>query len=890
MRALTDLSLGMGRLDGIEPLQEDEALSFDRSLIDEYFPFPEFRDGQRDCIEFILDALEDGKKYVIVEAPTGSGKSAIAIAVARFFNSVYYLTIQKFLQSQIINDFGSNGRVVDLKGRATYPCTFYDRFNVKSIPPAELLQIKQDGVDCNNGFCRKKKQKYKIPQCFPANAPDRFGELSSLPDAMKYSACPYYEQLYRALAAQICLMNFSSFLYQSHMSKRLAPRDLMVVDEAHQMEPQLLGFIGITLNDRRLRNYGVRIDEYQTPEEYWIVFRETDIVKKILQLVQDAKMAEDIKAQDEYLSLAKKINSFMHCMEREEEWVSEFEKGKEYNTVRLKPVFAHSKSHPYILNYGRRCLLMSATILDVDVFCGSLGIARSETAAVRMKNRFPVSNRPIHLRSAGSLTGGKKKMGEWGPRLLEKVDEVVAEHPNDRGIIHTHNFAIADLIMRGSKHRSRFLYQVRFPSKERMLEVHGQTPGSVIVAPAMHEGLDLIDDLCYDQETEILTEFGWVLFPDLVHGTRVAAYHPDGGRISFEEPLAISQNRCARWAEFDTMTNNLMVTQPHRMLWRNSQTGDLTQTSAAEAPTGKNWQFITAGHLDGNEFDISDDQLRLAVAFQADGSWLGTTEKAARFSFRRPRKIERFRVLVNKLGYNVVEQTTTRGDIKFLVPKKYLSQLRVFGEWDDSKLWKMEGLLRLSLRQRRVLIDELKHWDGSFTDKGTTYDKMVYHSSIKENIDTIQALAAVSGYRTDYNGHCLTYRDKLFSIFVNGEHNYILKEYDVALPCFCVTVSTGWILIRRRGKVTVSGNSRFQIICKIPWANFYEDKQLARRVELDTRYYVWLTALKLVQSYGRSIRSEEDHAMTYILDGGFDSFVRRAGGMVPSWFRDAVQI
>jgi Rad3-related DNA helicase len=556
---------------------EGEDLKFDRALIDEYFPFDEFRDGQRGCLEFILDAFEDGKKCVIVEAPTGSGKSAIGLAVSRFFDSVYYLTIQKILQSQIINDFGDFGDIVDLKGRATYPCTFYDRHDVKSVSAADLAKIHRDGVDCNHGFCRKKEQRYKSPRCFPAS--NGSGDLSSLPDGMQYSACLYYEQVFSAVNSHTCLMNFSSFLYQTHMSKRFGPRGLMIIDEAHQMEPQLLNFISISLNDKRLQHYGIELEEYQTPEEYWIYFVESDIISKILTLIDDVKDAEDIRAQDEYSSLAKKLGTFMHCMEREEEWVAEFERGKDFNTVQLKPVFVDSKSDSYILDFGRRCLMMSATILDVGIFCSSLGIARSDTAAFRMKNRFPVNNRPIYIRSAGSLAGGKKKMPEWGPRLLKKVDEVISEHPDDRGIIHTHNFAIADLLMSKSDHRDRFLFQNMFSSKEDMLKVHADTQKSVIVAPAMHEGIDLVDDL-----------------------------------------------------------------------------------------------------------------------------------------------------------------------------------------------------------------------------------------------------------------------------------------------------------------------SRFQIICKIPWANFYTDKQLARRVELDTNYYVWLTALKLVQSYGRSIRSETDFADTYVIDGGFDSFMSRAGNMIPSWFRDAVQM
>ncbi|MCK9558275.1 MAG: hypothetical protein M0R50_09585, partial [Candidatus Cloacimonetes bacterium] len=83
--------------------------------------------------------------------------------------------------------------------------------------------------------------------------------------------------------------------------------------------------------------------------------------------------------------------------------------------------------------------------------------------------------------------------------------------------------------------------------------------------------------------------------------------------------------------------------------------------------------------------------------------------------------------------------------------------------------------------------------------------------------------------------------------------------------------------------------SRVQIICKVPWPNFIENKQLARRLEIDRRYYLWLTALKLIQSAGRSIRSENDWAHTYVLDEVFNSFMSDAGSMIPTWFKDAVK-
>ncbi len=82
--------------------------------------------------------------------------------------------------------------------------------------------------------------------------------------------------------------------------------------------------------------------------------------------------------------------------------------------------------------------------------------------------------------------------------------------------------------------------------------------------------------------------------------------------------------------------------------------------------------------------------------------------------------------------------------------------------------------------------------------------------------------------------------------------------------------------------------SRLQIIAKVPYPNFHNNKQLARRMELDRRFYNWLVALKIVQSYGRSIRSESDWADTYIIDGSFDRFYKENRKLMPVWFQEAI--
>ena len=64
------------------------------------FPFKTYRKGQLEALAAARAAFEAGKRFVVIEAPTGSGKSAIAVTMARESGSAYILTAQTLLHDQ----------------------------------------------------------------------------------------------------------------------------------------------------------------------------------------------------------------------------------------------------------------------------------------------------------------------------------------------------------------------------------------------------------------------------------------------------------------------------------------------------------------------------------------------------------------------------------------------------------------------------------------------------------------------------------------------------------------------------------------------------------------------------------------------------------------------
>lgn len=83
--------------------------------------------------------------------------------------------------------------------------------------------------------------------------------------------------------------------------------------------------------------------------------------------------------------------------------------------------------------------------------------------------------------------------------------------------------------------------------------------------------------------------------------------------------------------------------------------------------------------------------------------------------------------------------------------------------------------------------------------------------------------------------------------------------------------------------------SRFQIIMKIPYPNLTSLKVKKRKLD-NNDWYSWFTIANLIQSYGRSIRSNTDQAETYILDESLSNILKYNGKFLPEYFTDAIKL
>lgn len=84
---------------------------------------------------------------------------------------------------------------------------------------------------------------------------------------------------------------------------------------------------------------------------------------------------------------------------------------------------------------------------------------------------------------------------------------------------------------------------------------------------------------------------------------------------------------------------------------------------------------------------------------------------------------------------------------------------------------------------------------------------------------------------------------------------------------------------------------RVQIIVKVPFPNL-GDKQVSARMHSQggQQWYAIQTVRTIMQMCGRGVRSDTDHAITYILDSQFRSNIwTKSQGLFPRWWRDGVR-
>ena len=289
------------------------------------FPFASQRHNQTTVLNQICAAFNSDYKYIILEAPTGFGKSPVAIAVAMTLGSSYICTSTKDLQTQYARDFP---HLKVAKGKSNFPCLVKEDFIKNGIYQCGIC-VSDNANECyhttveygpcmtNESFkdigCKYRSflKDYKVSNKGTKNEQVFIDEnsrnyyqkeysdwlhLKNLKEKGSWKPCEYFDQLNAALTSSHSIFNYSIFLGLLPNRKSLPERELLVLDEGHLLETETVKFRGLTISKKRWKRYihDLKIIDYGYDDiGNWIDFL-IQLETNMLALTGNSSMAESL--------------------------------------------------------------------------------------------------------------------------------------------------------------------------------------------------------------------------------------------------------------------------------------------------------------------------------------------------------------------------------------------------------------------------------------------------------------------------------------------------------------------------------------------------------------------------------------------------------------------
>ena len=436
-----------------------------------HFPYEQVRPAQDKAIQFALESfINKDKRFVIIEAGTGVGKSAIGLTIANYLGGgAYFLTTQKVLQAQYMRDFKSEG-LRSLTSSANFRCQYYKTKDCSSALRELKVSKDQRFKACCGGGCVYKKAK---------------GDF---------------------INADLGTTNFPYFMAETNYSAQLTPRKLLVIDECHNVEIQLRNFVSIEVSEHFAESIlKLKVPELKTMYQV-VTWLKSDYLPRL------ARMKSHMENQIEKFSLGTKLKEFVAVSKKYElidkhlckldrfiavynkdNWVMNeiITEGRSKRKWEFKPIDIAPFSEDNLFKSGEKILLMSATIMDKKAFCQILGIDPNEAAFISIPSPFKKENRPIIYAPVAKM--GMRDIDASLPKIAEAVKAILAQHKNDKGIIHCHSYKVTKFLTENIRDKRLLTHDSE--NRDRVLAKHQADPRpTVLLSPSMTEGVDLKGD------------------------------------------------------------------------------------------------------------------------------------------------------------------------------------------------------------------------------------------------------------------------------------------------------------------------------------------------------------------------------------------------------------
>lgn len=463
-----------------------------------FFPYSEVREEQQRIIDTINKNLD--KRYFVIEAGTGVGKSGIAVEAGLSDGKGYIITDSLQLQNQYSTDFSSY--LKNMMGKSNYRCF---------VKPS---------LTCATGPCTYSD-----------------GGMKQAMHCYKMGNCPYKQAKDDATNSPLFLTNYAYVIASAKHDPKFQKRNTIIFDEAHLLEKHLTEQCTIDINiDNLNKSFDILKTALPYEEEILktplkkfngnyediintlsdVCNRQLEQQEKQLKVLTASLFGPDDKSKDDPLlgamisDSSQKFYDFKNLcgnldtyrMSSRNDWIESLNETIDSKTqepivtLQIRPLKIDWVYKQYLDPLAAdHVYFLSATILDADLFCATLGLNKEDVCFIREDSTFDSELSPIY--NIGNCSTNYQALQDPAnlDEIVSSVDMIMKIYPNSKGIIHSGNKKISNYLKR-NLHSDRLLVNDGTLNNRDIYEKHiNSDKPTVLVSSSMAEGVDLKDDL-----------------------------------------------------------------------------------------------------------------------------------------------------------------------------------------------------------------------------------------------------------------------------------------------------------------------------------------------------------------------------------------------------------
>jgi tRNA-splicing ligase RtcB len=310
---------------------------------------------------------------------------------------------------------------------------------------------------------------------------------------------------------------------------------------------------------------------------------------------------------------------------------------------------------------------------------------------------------------------------------------------------------------------------------------------------------------CTDKDTEYLTRDGWKKISEY-GGEEIMLYDVHNDISFFKKPNALVVKECDEFVHLNVCGVDQMLTLDHNVLmfsYRNKNkyvSKPLSDWLHKNNTLSKGVNHVfktTFNYKTDNKLQLSDDEIRLIVAISADGH----LRKSGRVEFHLKKQHKIDRLLKLLCNVNIYPNVYNLKNGNFGCSFNFYKATK-----DLSLFWNADAA------QLEVFIDEIKYWDSHIKKDG----RVTYSTSDKVNAEVVQFAYATQGiraniFKVNYPEH-KNWKPTYSVYTTNNNYVYFPNQKNInTVPSvdgksYCFNTDTGYWVMRRNGKIVITGN------------------------------------------------------------------------------------